>query len=81
MASCWSGGRIWAGSPTATQPMGTTAAAARTLLTWTTPLMRTSGPTPMRAPVAKNTTSLKDRFWPQDHAWCAALEIVTRALN
>jgi hypothetical protein len=29
--------------------MGTTAAAARTLLTWTTPLMRTSTPTPLLA--------------------------------
>jgi hypothetical protein len=41
---------VAAGSPTAIQPLGTTAPSASAELTWTTPLMRTSAPAPMRAP-------------------------------
>ena len=44
ISSCSSGGNIWAGSPTATQPIGSSAPAGRVLLTCSTPLMRTSAP-------------------------------------
>ena len=49
--SSWrSGGRICAGSPTAIQPIGTIVPGSSTVLTCTTPWMRTSMPVPSRAP-------------------------------
>ena len=50
IASCSPGGRICAGSPTATQPIGTVAPSPSTVLTCTTPWIRTSTPRPSRAP-------------------------------
>ena len=51
MRSCSPGGRISAGSPTAIQPIGTVASAGSAVLTWTTPLIRTSARAPIRAPL------------------------------
>jgi hypothetical protein len=70
----WSpGARIWAGSPNATQPIGTVAPGGTALLTWTTALMRTSERAPSRAPlntaapVATNTQS--STVQPERCAW------------
>src|SRR5262250_2156212 len=51
MRSCSLGGRICAGSPTATQPMGTVAPTGTAVFTCTTPLIRTSERAPRRAPL------------------------------
>ena len=63
ISSCALGGNICAGSPTAIQPIGSSAPSGRALLTCSTPLMRISAPAPSRepgnsdAPVATNASS------------------------
>jgi hypothetical protein len=50
-SSCLSGGRIWAGLPTAVQFSGTVAPSGSMVLMWTMPLTCTSALQPTRAPL------------------------------